>query len=48
MIRFIKYLSVNMIELYTLKSELMQDDLVMSYSHMGNPHTTIGAITFHF
>ncbi len=23
-------------------------NLAMSYSHMGKPHTTIGAISFHF
>ena len=25
-----------------------KESLAMTYSHMGNPHTTIGAITFHF
>ena len=31
-----------------LKSEKKIKSLAMSYSHMGKPHTTIGAIAFHF
>ena len=31
-----------------LKSEKKIKSLAMSYSHMGKPHTTIGAIVFHF
>ena len=31
-----------------LKSEKKIKSLAMSYSHMGKPHTTIGANSFHF
>ena len=29
------------------KSENKEVSLAMSYSHMGRPHTTIGAVSFH-
>ncbi|SQH74623.1 conserved protein of unknown function [Shewanella benthica] len=46
--------SQNFIKSQTQKSHLIQvafslnERLEMTYSHMGRPHTTIGAIAFHF
>ncbi len=33
---------------YTKRMYLVNKNLAVTYSHMGNPHTTIGITTFHF